>query len=215
MALLSTRKSTLLGLSFVLAPERYDARRSLSAAAESVPLGEIVTIVRRTIQPSDRLGQCLILDTSDAREGFVICRKQHTTDIGSTKKALQPGDVIVSRLRPYLRQVAYVDPSIPNIEGAMLLCSTEFYVLRDPDGGSIAFLVPFLLSKQVQEVLAASQEGGHHPRFDDSTLLALPVPTELIQNRKATSAAIEKAAKLYRQSEKLIDDAVSEAERTL
>ena len=142
MALLSTRKSTLLGSSFVLAPERYDSRRSLSAASEAVPLGELVTLVRRTVQPSDQLGPCLILDTSDAKEGFVICRKQHTSDIGSTKKALQPGDVIVSRLRPYLRQVAYVDAAIPSIAGTTLLCSTEFYILRDPEGLSVEIVGP-------------------------------------------------------------------------
>lgn len=208
MALISTKKASFLGPSFVLAPERYDPRRSLTANVGCVPLGEIVQIIRKMIQPSDRLGSCLILDTSDAREGIVICRKQQTNDIGSTKKALQLGDVIISRLRPYLRQVAYVDDGIPNLDGAKLLCSTEFFVLRSINRQSIAFLVPFLLSKQVQEVLAASQEGGHHPRFDESALITLPVSANAIDKRDEASAAIENAAQLYRESEQIIDDLV-------
>jgi hypothetical protein len=210
MAFISTKKANLIGPSFVLAPERYDPRRSVEAAFDSVLLGEVVTLIRRTVAPDDKLEPCLVLDTSDAREGIVIGRKQQTTEIGSTKKSIQPGDVIVSRLRPYLRQVASVDDGILNLSGANLLCSTEFFVLRSPDERSIAFLVPYLLSDQVQEVLAASQEGGHHPRFDDSTLLTLPVPKKLLDNSKAASAAVEKAIAMYRDCERTIDGLVAQ-----
>lgn len=215
MALIVSRKSNLLGRHFVLSPERYDPRRSLSAHVESILLGELVNNMRKVVHPSKGHGPCLVLDTSDVREGIVTCRKHHSEGAGSTKKSLQPRDVIISRLRPYLRQVAYVDDDLPNIEGANLLCSTEFFVLRGRDSESIAFLVPFLLSSQVQEALAASQEGGHHPRFDDSTLLALPVPMTLINSRKGASAAVEKAITLYRQSEKIISNLIDVADQAL
>jgi len=45
-------------------------------------------------------------------------------------------------------------------------------------------------------------------------VLTLPVPVALIESRKETSAAIEKAAKLYRQAEKIIDDSVAESEQS-
>lgn len=212
MALVSTRKSTLLGPSFVLAPERYDPRREFAPVVDSVPLGEIVQNVRKIMQPSESLGPCLILDTSDAREGFIICRKKPCGDIGSAKKSLQPGDVIVSRLRPYLRQVAFVDAMIPNVDRAILVCSTEFFVLRPKDDQSIAFLVPFLLSEQIQKILSASQEGGHHPRFDDTTLLGLPVPKSLLESRDNASTRIEAAATHYRRAEKSIDHLVAVAQ---
>ncbi len=215
MAVISTIKCSLLVPPFVLAPERYDPRRELSAAMRSVPLGEIAQSIRQVVQPPYSLGPCLVLDTSDAREGVIIARKTQTEDIGSAKKRLQPRDVIISRLRPYLRQVAYVDDAIPNADGAVLLCSTEFFVLRAIDERPISFLVPFLLSAQVQSVLAASQEGGHHPRFDDSTLFTLPVPVSLIDDRRQASDAVEKAVMLYRQSERILDDLVAGATRSL
>ena len=74
-----------------------------------------------------------------------------------------------------------------------LVCSSEFYVLDSNDDMSIAFLVPFLLSERVQTVLAASQEGGHHPRFNEQTLKSLPVPTLLLERRKEMSARVEAA----------------------
>lgn len=94
---------------------------------------------------------------------------------------------------------------------AALVCSTEFFVLRSLTDESIAFLVPYLLSEAVQTVLAASQEGGHHPRFDESTLLSLPIPEAILANRASASEDVKKSAALYRQSEQTMIRLVSEA----
>src|SRR5262249_48870012 len=153
------------------------------------------------------LGRCLVLDTSDARAGVVSARKVPVdgSAIGSAKKVTRPRDVLISRLRPYLRQVAFVDEEIPHAQGALLICSTEFFVLRSPAKRSLAFLVPFLLSRPVQQVLAAAQEGGHHPRVGDATLRTLPIPVALLEQRDAISATIEKSVKLYRKWEQGLD----------
>ena len=92
-----------------------------------------------------------------------------------------------------------------------MLCSTEFFVLRSIDDRSIAFLVPFLLSNKVQEVLAVSQEGGHHPRFIESTLLTLPIPKKLLSQRAIISEVIENSIQMYRTSEKAISDAIAKS----
>lgn len=215
MALISIKSRRTLGMIDVLAPERYDPRRAIDAsAAGTTLLGDVVTHERTAIQPSTDLGRCLVLDTSDAREGIVIARKTPVAghELGSAKKVIELHDVIISRLRPYLRQVAFVDSEIPGAGAALLVCSTEFFVLRSRDEHSIAFLIPFLLSRQVQEVLAASQEGGHHPRFDDSALLTLPLPVSLLSQRQDISATTEKAVSLYRKCERQIDDMTAKAE---
>jgi hypothetical protein len=216
MALISIRARSTLATIDVLAPERYDPRRALdSGVTKTVLLGDVANLVRRVVQPSAYLGRCLVLDTSDAREGIVISRKVPLdgSELGSAKKVIEPRDVIISRLRPYLRQVAFVDAAMPNSRGSLLVCSTEFFVLRSPNEHSIAFLVPFLLSRPVQEVLAAAQEGGHHPRFDDSTLLTLPVPVSLLDTRDVASRTIEKAVEYYRQYERGVEDMIADAEK--
>lgn len=216
MALVSIRARSTLATIDVLAPERYDPRRALDpGVTKNVLLGDVAHPVRRVVQPSANLGRCLVLDTSDAREGIIRSRKTLVdgSEIGSAKKVIEPHDVIISRLRPYLRQVAFIDAGMPRPDGALLVCSTEFFVLRSPEKRSIAFLVPFLLSRPVQEVLAASQEGGHHPRFDDSTLRTLPVPISFLDKRDAISRSIENAVESYRQYEREVEAMIASAER--
>ena len=216
MALVSIISKTQLASPSILAPERYDPRRKLKVnVGKTVELGKIAISIRKTHKPSDDLGKCLIIDTSDAREGIITARKQTILgkELGSMKKEVITSDVIISRLRPYLRQVAYVDENIPNAENAQILCSTEFFILRSVDDRSLAFLVPFLLSKKVQEVLAASQEGGHHPRFIESTLFTLPVPKKLLSQRDKISEIVTEGIKSYRLSEKTIANMIEKSDR--
>ncbi len=176
MALTSIRSVRELEGLFVLAPERYDPRRrSLrSSSIRSAPLRSLVLLNRRTITASDAPdSRCLVFDTSDAQEGIVISKKQPLTvrEIGSAKKIVEPKDVLISRLRPYLRQVAFVDRARVTAPTIFLCCvPPNSSSSAPPTACSIAFLVPFLLSDPVQKVLAASQEGGHHPRFNEAAL---------------------------------------------
>ena len=216
MALVSIISKTDLASPLILAPERYDPRRELKVSkGKSVELGEIAASVPKMVKPSDELGRCLIINTSDAREGIITARKQTVMgkEIGSTKKKIAKGDVIISRLRPYLRQVAFIDRDISSAKDALILCSTEFFVLRSIDNQPIAFLVPFLLSKKVQKVLAASQEGGHHPRFIESTLLTLPVPIKLLSQRNKISEKVAEGIKLYRFSENTMVEMIEKVDR--
>ncbi|MCL4226308.1 MAG: hypothetical protein KJZ91_17740, partial [Myxococcales bacterium] len=136
-----TRRVGELGPALVLAPERFDPRRAVTVAGAR-RLGELVEVVSDTVDaralPAD--APVLVLDTGHAWEGLVLARHAPVTarDLGSAKRRLAPGDVIISRLRPYLRQVALVDDDLfaraPG--GNLVVASTEFYVLRRRGGGS-------------------------------------------------------------------------------
>ena len=187
----------------VLVPERYDPRRRFIEQSSS-QLSDIVSLTREqiSVERADPTGHYLVLATGDAQNGIIKTTKPPCAgcDIGSAKNRIRPGQVIISRLRPYLRQVAWIDPGLVahkkrHIE---LLCSTEFYVLDSEKAESIAFLVPFLLSQRVQGVLAASQEGGHHPRVNERTLNSLPIPTSLLERREELSARVEYAVSMAR-----------------
>lgn len=206
-----------LGRDLVLVPERHDPRRtSLAGSGAGTLLGDAAEILRTTASPkeADDGARFLVVDTSDAREGVLSCRKEPVAlaGLGSTKKVVEQGCVLVSRLRPYLRQVALADGGMPGWAGdAWVVCSTEFFVLRSPNDRSIAFLVPFLLSGPVQAVLAASQEGGHHPRFGQDALLDLPVPDSLVERRDDHSAKVEEAVAMFRRYERLTGNLVKDA----
>lgn len=175
---------------FVLAPERHVA---LAQRGDGVPLGELVEERSERIDPTPA-ERVVVLDTSHARDGIldVAGALRDRAGAKSAKKRALAGDLVVSRLRPYLRQIALVHPrAIAAADGRPLALSTEFYVLapRAPDQ-DLAFLVPYLLAPLTQELLAGAQEGGHHPRVPRSSLFALRVPRPLVRTRAKMSRAV-------------------------
>lgn len=137
----------------VLAPERYDPRRIQQVDEDAVALSELVSIENPTVSVKalDGDAKYLVLDTGDSFEGIIRPRTQpvNGSTIRSSKKLVREGDVIISRLRPYLRQVAYVDNALVKSASSVLV-STEFFVLRSRRSTeSVAWLVPFLLSSEI------------------------------------------------------------------
>ncbi len=213
MAISTVLKIDELDDGFVLAPERYDPRRRILVRS-GCRLSEIANFAKEqtSSETSDPKRKYLVFATGDARDGIIRPTSMPCLgrEIGSMKRILRPGQVIISRLRPYLRQIALVDEGLflchhGDTDNLELLCSSEFYVLESKDEASIAFLVPFLLSTQVQSALAASQEGGHHPRFNERTLRSLPIPNSLLERRSELSDRVEIAVNSARNSFQELD----------
>ncbi|MCY4212260.1 MAG: hypothetical protein OXF68_01380 [Gammaproteobacteria bacterium] len=213
MAISSVIDISKLDKGYVLAPERYDPRRGRLNSSGPC-LSDFVNVLRDQVNPSGcrSADRFLVLDTGDAHNGVVKPNKVPVdgSSIKSAKKRIQPAQVVISRLRPYLRQVAWIDPGLRDgkSQNVELLCSTEFFVLGSADGNSIAFLAPFLLSPHIQSILAASQEGGHHPRFNERTLRSLPIPKQLIERRSALSEQVERAVNKAREAYRIIQESV-------
>ena len=200
------KTSMQLGLQFVLTPERYNPKRrmNLSDEKEGVLLSEIVTLENEiiTVKKSSS-SQWYPINTSDAMGGYLSIPPKADV-LKSNKKVLKCGDVIISRLRPYLRQIAYVDK-----EDINLCASTEFYVLRARNRENLAFLVPFLLSEAVQTVLENSVEGSQHPRFKEQDIMNLIIPSKFIEEREKISQHIRKAIAHYRAYEEDLNAEIS------
>jgi hypothetical protein len=199
MAICTTVLSDRLDGLLTLSPERHDPRKAQDG--NGTPLGECISISSRIETPV--AGRYVVLDTTDSFNGYITMdARQRVTALGSSKKTLEAGDVIISRLRPYLRQVGYVDDAlVRHANGAVLCCSTEYFVLRPSPGESAAFLVPFLLSDPVQTILKLSQEGGHHPRVGLEVLRALRIPPHVIKERAAISQRVITAIRAKRESD--------------
>jgi hypothetical protein len=178
-----------LGDDLVLAPERWLA---VDDARGGVPLGDLVVERRERVDAR----AAIVLDTTHAKDGLldIAAAVRAGAAPKSAKKLARGGDLIVSRLRPYLRQIAVIHPGALAIVGGArpLAVSTEFYVLAPRDeGDDLGFLLPFLLGERAQAILAAAQEGGHHPRVPRSSLLALRVPDALVRQRRKLSEKVE------------------------
>jgi hypothetical protein len=206
-----------LELGAVLAAERYDPRRT--GAHTGRVFSAIARIVNDQVTATrgETAFQYVVLDTTHAQDGMIRAHGAPLAlaQLGSAKKVVQPGDVIISRLRPYLRQVGYVDGGLFAAAGerVRVVCSTEFFVLRSADGESLAFLVPYLLSDPVQEWLSASQEGGHHPRFNREALERLPVPEWLLDDRMQLAESVEASIAAAREADLALRSLIAECSR--
>ena len=165
------------GTDFSLSPEHWLANETASQLVAGTPLSMIVQSVAQTqVPPEDAR---FVLDTGNAREGLldVTILGNPVSGRTSAKKIVRDGDVIISRLRPYLRQVTFIPPGTCELLGVdQLYCSTEFFVLRAlEEGRNIAGLVAWLLSEPIQDMLTAAATGGHHPRISVDLLLNSPI----------------------------------------
>ena len=114
------------------------------------------------------------------------------SEVGSLKKRFAAGDVVISKLRSYLREIALVrtSPTAPSVG------SSEFIVLRSRVSKNPALtraaLLVFLRSYPVQTILRWSQDGSHHPRFGEEDLMGIPVPD-------ATCAVAPRVERLFEE----------------
>lgn len=141
------------------------------------------------------------LDLTDALGNFIDdIDGPRQTSFDSSKKIAEPGDLIVSRLRSYLREIAIIPPL-----NGLVLVSSEFVVLRPKPQSHLSteILLPFLLSSPVQTILKWSRDGSEHPRFSDSVLLSLPVPKSLIDQHESIRRSIKIALRSFRKSRAL------------
>src|SRR4051812_2164674 len=95
-----------LGDAIVLAPERYLA---VHEAGEGLPIGDLVRERVERASPRE-LARAIVVDTTHAKDGLLdlASAARMAGPAKSLKKRARPGDLIVSRLRPYLRQIALV-----------------------------------------------------------------------------------------------------------
>lgn len=158
-------------------------------------------------------------DLTDALNPFLDAAKEpvERAAIASTKKKIRAGDLVVSRLRSYLKEIAIVQPSskIP------MVASTEFIVLRPKSMSSLPVeaLMIYLRSLLPQLVFKWSQDGSNHPRFDEKELLRLPVPRILIEQAndyvktvRSIIAEREQATQLLDAAKRAVEIAIEDSE---
>lgn len=187
------------------------AKRVILAALSRMarrPIGKQFRPVRQLWQPDrakpgDRVRN---YDLTDALSPFLDDTLEPTTadQIGSTKKALAPGDIVISRLRSYLKEIAVVLPG----GDTPLVGSSEFIVLRpNRKALSVEALLVYLRSPLIQTILKWCQDGSNHPRFDEKELLAIPIPEKVTAIEKELSAKVKAAIAARRESRRLLDTA--------
>lgn len=177
-------------------------------------VGEYFQPVREIYNPpKEDTGQAILnFDLTDALHYFVDEDGPVTPEIeiGSIKKHIKHGDVIISRLRSYLKEIALVE--IPDNTDAV--GSSEFIVLRPR---SIAVypevLIVYLRSELVQTILKWSQDGSNHPRFQEEELLSVILPDQVIKIQEEIRKLIQSGIQANRDAKQQLAEAKAEVER--
>lgn len=126
-------------------------------------------------------------------------------EVGSAKKIFQKGDVLISRLRPYLKEITYI-----GFNGDIKLGTTEFVVLRQKiKDYSPQVLFALLTTDYVQKILFWNITGTEHPRFSEEYFLNLPLPKFNSHFQEEIKKRIDKACELFLQSKSLYSQAES------
>ncbi len=180
------------------------------------PLSMYYTSARDLFDPNGAMRGDLVrnFDLTDALNPVLDDRLQPVPalEIGSTKKRLQTGDVVISRLRAYLREIALVRTTdvIPAVG------SSEFIVLRrlgtEKHSLSRETLFIFLRSLPVQTILKWSQDGSQHPRFNEDGLLAIPVPVAVEDISPQVDQLVNNALAAQAEASQLVAEATAEVE---
>lgn len=202
-------------------PAKEQVRQSL-AALPGQALGDRVDSIRDMFVPDRAPPEKLVrnYDVTDALVPLLDAEKeaQAAGEIGSIKKTFQDGDVAISRLRAYLKEVAVVrtGDDIPSVG------SSEFIVLRPKEGQadiSPETLMVFLRATPAQTILKWCQDGSQHPRFSERDLLSIPVPDAVagVSDQITTIvqegfAARHKARKLLEAAKRAVEIAIEEGE---
>jgi len=200
-------------------PAKHQVLQSLAALPGAL-LSDRVDSIREMWVP-ERVPQTMRVrnyDVTDALVPLLDDEKEPSVaaEIGSMKKVLKDGDVAISRLRAYLREVAVVRTrgNIPSVG------SSEFIVLRPKDKFiSPETLMVFLHSAPVQTILKWCQDGSQHPRFSEDDLMAIPLPDaaalmspEITRIVQEGFAARDRARKMLEAAQRAIEIAIEDGE---
>ncbi|WP_162243090.1 restriction endonuclease subunit S, partial [Deinococcus sp. Leaf326] len=90
--------------------------------------------------------------------------------VSSGKHVFYPGQLLYSKIRPYLRKAVVV-----NFSG---LCSADMYPISGKES-SVIFLKYWLLSDDFNSMAAMSQDRTVLPKINQITLNSIPIPQEL------------------------------------
>ncbi len=186
----------------------HPAKESAQDFLDKLPgrtVGEMFVSVRKLWQPdgADQTQLVQNYDLTDALSPFLDSEKEYGTPetIASTKKIIEKGDIIVSRLRSYLKEVALVlhDNHVP------MVASTEFIVLRPCSDMRTETLLIYLRSLLPQLIFKWSQDGSNHPRFDEKELLNLKVPEVLLEHQEEIFNLVQSSVINRQQAKKLLE----------
>jgi type I restriction enzyme S subunit len=170
-------------------------------SVREIELGELMPQEgRRSVNPADHPGEVFELLSIPAydRGSAEIALG---SEIGSTKQAVQPGDVLLSKIVPHIRRAWVVEPSA----GSRQIASSEWIVFRSKEADA-RYLRHFLVSDGFhrQFMQTVSGVGGSLLRARPKYVAKIKIPLPPLEEQRRIAAILNKVAALVASAEQAI-----------
>jgi type I restriction enzyme, S subunit len=155
----------------------------------TIALGELMPARSGTVDPAkhpDEAFELYSIPAFDVGKPDVLSGKH----IGSAKQAVQPGDVLLSRIVPHIRRAWMVGPS----KGLRILASSEWIVFRGRNVDA-SYLRRVLVSDPFHTALmqTVSGVGGSLLRARPSYVAQIEIPFPLADEQRRIAKILDKA----------------------
>lgn len=167
----------------------------MTSTITCLPLEQLMATHRATINPSaypDEVFELFSIPAYDNRTPEML----HGSQIGSAKKAVQRGDVLLSRIVPHLRR-AWV---VPKSTGKRQIASAEWIVFRGAQFNP-SYLRHFLMSDlfHVQFMNTVAGVGGSLLRARPVFVGKIEIPLPPLPEQKRIAGILDKADDIRRK----------------
>ena len=165
-------------------------------------LGELMPKERRSsVNPADYPGEAFELLSIPAYDRGAA-EIALGSEIGSTKQAVQPGDVLLSKIVPHIRRAWVVEQS----SGSRQIASSEWIVFRSKEVDA-RYLRHFLISDRFhrQFMQTVSGVGGSLLRARPKYVAKIRIPIPPLEEQRRIAAILDRASQIDALCDTAID----------
>ena len=140
-----------------------------------------VTLLTESKVPSGEWFDYIDIDAVDNKNN-VVANPKHlpvSTAPSRASRGLQSGDTLFSSVRPYLRNIAFIDERFEDC-----IASTGFHVCRPSEALEPRFLFYVMLSSFVVDGINAHMKGDNSPSVNDKDIVSYPIPLPPLAEQK-------------------------------
>ncbi len=174
--------------------------KGLPMGWNSTPLGQLVGETKRPVKKGDLAGHARYVGLEHiSRKSVALTMHGAPESVESDKLAFIAGDILFSKIRPYLHKVA-----LAHFDG---ICSTDTLVLKPKRLDFREFALFTVFSETFIEIANTASKGTKMPRADWHFLkqLRIPVPSDALLARFSTlvKPMLDEIAMLIQANESL------------
>lgn len=160
-----------------------------------------ITRASKAFSPNDEIAYIDISSIDNSSQKMTGCTNYVLSDAPSrAQQCVQNGDIIVSTVRPNLKNIAIVDSCDAN-----LVASSGFCVLR-PSNIERNYLFHYIISDKFTNHLMGLTTGANYPAVRDSDILDSTIPVPPVSVQQSIVSELDKISELIRLKKEQLSD---------